>query len=175
MPFRFKLASASIVLAGLLSMAPASAAVASLGVLNAKGASFSQSFWRVFDCGSSFGEFVDHYTFTLSQPASVSGTTSTFDWAGLGLTLNSVTLSGGTLSAARVDSSPSSLSFNALGAGMYTLSVSGELKKTPGFVGYAYYSGSVKSIASAAPEPESLALLAVGLAGVGLMVKRGRR
>jgi hypothetical protein len=176
MPVRSFIATVSIVVAGLLSGGSAAAASTNLGVLNPSGATFSQSFWRVFDHGSSFGEFLDHYTFTLSQPASVSGATTTFDWGSLGLTLNSVSLSGGTLGGAtRIDASPSALSFNALGAGMYTLSVSGELKKAPGFVGYAYYTGSVKSIASAAPEPESLALLAVGLAGVGLMAKRARR
>jgi PEP-CTERM motif len=177
MPIRSFVASLSIVLAGMLGFTPASAAPATdLGVLNAAGSSFSQSFWRVFNHGASFGEFSDHYTFTLSQPASVSGATTTFDWGSLGLTLNAVSLSGGSLGGTtQIDPSPNSLSFNTLGAGMYTLSVSGELKKSPGFLGYAYYTGSVKSIASAAPEPESLALLAVGLAGVGFMVKRKRR
>jgi hypothetical protein len=154
--------------------APAMAAT-DLGVLDAGGSSFSRAFLRIFGFGSPLGAFVDHYTFTLLGSAiAEGGTTVAMEWGSLDLDLNSVSLSGGSVVGTLVDNTPASFTFSSLGAGTYNLDIAGVLKSVGGPLGYASYTGSIRSIASAAPEPAVLLMVLAGMAAVGVMVRRGR-
>lgn len=142
-----------------------------LGVLNASDSNFSKDFWRIFDWGSQLGAFTDYYTFSLVGSSAATGGTLVFDWGGLDLSINSVSLSGGTLAAAQHDNTPDSFTFTNLGAGNYTLAVNGDLKQI-GWIGYAQYSGQIHAVAAPVPEPEHAAMLLAGLIGVGALVRR---
>lgn len=169
---KFKTWAATLALA---LAAPAMAAT-DLGVLDAAGSSFSKAFLRIFGFGSPLGGFVDHYTFTLIGGATAEGgTTVAMEWGSLDLDLNSVSLSGGSLAGTLTDNTPSSFTFSSLGAGTYTLDIAGILKSTGGPLGYASYTGNIRSIASAAPEPAVLLMVLAGLAAVGVLVRRGRQ
>ncbi len=147
-----------------------------LGVLDAYGSSFSKAFFRVFGFGSPLGSFTDHYTFSLLGSSSAEGgATVSMEWGSLDLDLKSVSLSGGTLRSAVTDSTPASFSFSSLGAGTYNLDISGLLKSVGGPLGYASYTGTIRSVASAAPEPEALVMLLAGLAAVVVLTRRRRQ
>lgn len=162
---------ASIALA--LSASASMAVTQDLGTLNSGGTGFSSIFYRVFDIGSPLGSFVDYYTFNLLAPADgAAGSAAVdFEWGYVDLKLDKVSLygNGGTLLSS---SAPSAFSFSGLGAGSYTLGVSGSFD---GALGVAGYSGTIRSVASAAPEADSLAMALLGLAGVGFMVLRRRK
>ena len=158
-----------------LAVSGSAMAATDLGVLDAGGSSFSKDFWRVFGLGSKLGAFVDHYTFTLLGDALAEGGTSVaMEWGSLELDLNSVSLSGGSINGTLTDNTPASFSFSSLGAGTYNLDISGYLKNVGGPLGYASYSGSIHSVASPAPEPAALVMVLAGLAGVGLLARRGK-
>lgn len=149
-----------------------------LGVLDANASSFGASFFRLFSYGSALGDFTDHYTFELSGASTASGSTSvSMEWGSLDLDLTSVSVTGTgkTGYATKTDSTPQSFSFSDLGAGTYRLDVAGVLKSVSGPLGYAHYSGSIQSVASAAPEPSALAMMLAGLAAVGLVSHRRRQ
>ena len=74
-----------------------------------------------------------------------------------------------------IDTTPQDFRFSNLGAGTYTLDIAGILKDVGGPLGYAHYSGSIQSVASAAPEPEALAMVLAGLTAVGLMARRRKQ
>lgn len=129
--------------------------------------------------GSS-GSFTDTYTFTIGSATNAVGGVFDFDasW-GLSLDLTSVSLTGGTLSSALVDSSPLSFSFGNLGAGTYSLLVSGVVTGKPlGFwdVGGVSYVGRIETaaaqVAAPVPEPETIAMMALGLGAVGWVARR---
>lgn len=166
-----------VLVAGLaLAMSGAAQAGAPLGTIGATAKNFGNIFLNVGDLGSALGPFSDHYTFTLAGHGSAVGRLGVgLEWGSLDLMLTHVSLSGGTLAHALTDTTPESFSFSNLGAGTYTLDVGGVLNKVPGSVGFAFYSGSIQSVASAAPEPEALALMLAGLAGVGLATRRRPR
>jgi len=146
-----------------------------LGTLDASGSSFGASFARVFGFGSALGGFTDHYTFTLTDASTASGGAAvSMEWGSLDLDLKAVSLSGGTLASTVTDDTPANFSFSNLGAGTYTLDVSGILKSVGGPLGYAHYAGSIQSVASAAPEPAALAMMLAGLTAVGLVARRRR-
>lgn len=141
-----------------------------LGTLDAEGSDFDQVFWRFFGAGSQVGSFVDYYTFSLVAPATgaTGGANVDFEWGLVNLDLTSVSLfNGGGLLLG--NSAPTSFSFNGLGAGDYKLAVAGSFN---GVLGTAGYSGTIRSIASAAPEADSLAMALLGLAGVAAVVRR---
>ena len=147
-----------------------------LGVLDQNSQSFGKAFFRAFGVGSTLGNFTDHYTFKLLGNSDASGGANVaFEWGSVDLDLNSVSLSGGTLGATVTDDTPQSFSFSNLGAGTYTLDVSGVLKSVNSGFGFAYYQGAIQSVASAAPEPEALALMVAGLLGVGAMTARRKK
>ena len=160
---------------GFLSPASAVAGVTDLGALDAAGTSFGAAFWRVFNVGSPLGAFTDVYSFTLLNPAAATGGLITWDWGSIDLSLSSVALSGGTLAGALTDSSPGSFSFNGLGAGKYSLAISGVLNSTSGIVGLAGYNGTIRAVASATPEPEGIVMVLAGFAFVGWQVARLKR
>lgn len=155
-----------------IAISGSSFAAIDLGVLDASGTSFSKGFARIFGLGSKLGRFTDQYTFTLIGAGKAEGgATVAMEWGSLDLALTAVSLKGGTLGSTLTDRTPDNFSFSGLGAGTYSLDISGNLKNVGGPIGYASYSGSISSIASPTPEPEGLAMLMAGLALVAWMVR----
>jgi PEP-CTERM motif-containing protein len=164
-----KLKSLAIALA-LCASAPAMAASCtstfSLGTL---GPSSLRFFGNDFGSPQSFN---DCYTFTLSQaPSSATTTTIEWDWSNrLNIDLTSVSLSGSTLLSQVNDLFSQSWTFGGLSAGNYILQVAGNVIDTHngstdfgvGYGGMLTTSGAVTPV----PEPESLAMLALGFAAV---------
>lgn len=142
-------------------------------------ASFSQTFY-------SNGSYLDCYTFSLTSLANTSGVTGEFDnsfW--LDIDIKSVSLfAGGVLgggnlgSFVKSDDSPAKFSFDALTAGTYTIAVASRVYKDFEWnwnngVGYTgKFSTTAASIASPAPEPGTMAMMLLGLAGVGAVARR---
>lgn len=135
---------------------------------------------RVF--GNDFGsaqQFEDCYNFTLNGPADSYGATFEFDLSSLrNIDVTSLSLTGGNLPAARVDSSPSTFSFSNLAAGVYQFVVAGNVSGrngyewfgTVGYVGTMITTGA--AVTAPVPEPGTYALLALGLLAVGWTVRR---
>lgn len=121
------------------------------------------------------GSFTDYYTFSLGSGSTVQGATFEIDigkW--LNVDLSTISVSGGSLGSSLTDTSPTNgFSFTGLQAGDYTLTVAGVVTGTNG----GLYLGAIQakqSVASPAPEPETYALMVLGLAGVGFMVRRAK-
>ena len=131
---------------------------------------------------SSARSFSDCYSFSIGAGADAFGGTLTIDpLSFLDITVNSVTLSGAGLVTSLVDVTPGVFSFSNLVAGTYQLNVSGAVTKGKGWddilplpVGYA---GSLTTNAAVTPvpEPETYALLLMGLGTVGWMARRRKK
>lgn len=166
--------AAALALAAATLATPASAQT-HLGTLGATDTGFGVAFFRLFGWGSPLGAFTDYYTFNLADSGSAAGGTVTFDFGSLDLSLSKITLSGGTLAAPVVDTTPSQFNFTGLGTGSYQLAVSGRLDPQPGWIGVAQYSGNIHTVASPAPEPETIAMLIAGLGVIGAVARRRRQ
>jgi len=136
---------------------------------------------------SSTGSYLDCYTFSLSSSATSFGGVIEIDPSLLGFDLNylaidvsAVSLFNGSVAGGQTgslfafDGSPSDFTFGGLTAGTYTLAIASNITSEwgvlPGPVGYI---GSIATaVASPAPEPEALAMMFAGLAGVGAAVRR---
>lgn len=137
--------------------------------------------WTVFgNTFTSASSFSDTYTFTLDQASNAVGGVFDFDasW-GMSINLGSISLSGTGLSSALVDTSPVDFSFSNLAAGTYSLVVTGVASGNslgwfdPLGVSYAgRITTSAASVAAPVPEPETLAMLALGLGAVGWTARR---
>ncbi|WP_280153985.1 FxDxF family PEP-CTERM protein [Piscinibacter sp. XHJ-5] len=168
-----KLKSLALALA-LCAGAPAMAATCtssfSLGTLGPSSGSF---FGNDFNSAQSFN---DCYTFTLSQaPTSATTTTIEWDWSSrLNIDLTSVTLSGGNLVSYINNLWSESWTFTGLTAGDYMLEVSGNVTDTHSGYGGVGYIGmlTTSGVVTPVPEPQTLAMLALGL---GAVVWGGRR
>lgn len=169
MKLKHLVASLALALAGTSSMA----ITTDLGTLDANGTSFEQSFERAF-FAYEVGSFTDYYTFTLMAPSTgVTGTTTDtiWTWNTLWTDITSVALLNATGGLQGLDRrSPESFTFAGLSAGSYTLAVSGNLYGW----GATAYSGTIRAIASAAPEASSFAMALLGLLGVGAAAQRRR-
>lgn len=165
--------AASLALALSAAASTAAGVTQDLGTLDAAGTGFSREFARLFDLGTPLGAFVDYYTFDLIAPATgaAGGTSVDFQWGWVDLDLSSVSLYRAGEANAIGTSSPSTFSFNGLSAGSYKLAVAGSFY---GVLGAAGYSGTIRSIASAAPEASSFAMALIGLLGVGTAAMRRR-
>ena len=157
-------AALALALVGTSSMAKTE----NLGSLGPPGfATFSNAF-------SSIQTFSDTFNFSLSGAADSGGTVGAFDLSILrDITLTSVSLSGGGLSSTLTDFSADHFSFSNLLAGSYSLVVNGRvtgsnLLKAP-TVGYF---GTLSTVAAPVPEPETFAMLAMGLGALALARRR---
>jgi hypothetical protein len=130
---------------------------------------------------SSVQHFEDCYNFTLNSPADSLGFTFALDLSGRrNIDLTSITISGGSLGQSIVDTSASSFSFNNLLAGVYQFVIAGDVTGSNGgflgggLVGYTgvFATSGSTAIAAPVPEPETYAMLALGLLAVGSVVRR---
>jgi hypothetical protein len=130
--------------------------------------------------GNEFGStthFEDCYTFTLNGPADSFGFDFSFDHSNRrDISIGSVTLTGGNLLSAIVDTTAAAFSFNNLAAGAYQFAITGDVlgeNRGLGLVGYSgVFATTGSSIAAPVPEPRTYALLALGLLAVGWTVRR---
>lgn len=164
----FKTTALSVFAGLAMACGSAQAITDDLGLLTNETAYFGN---YVADAGS----FTDYYTFSLGAGSLVSGATFEIDigkW--LNVDLSKVSVTGGSLGSALTDTSPSNgFSFTGLQAGNYTLTVAGIVTGAYG----GLYLGAIEakqSVASPAPEPETYALMVLGLAGVAFMVRRAK-
>jgi PEP-CTERM motif len=169
---KLKLFTAAIVLA--LS-APAMAAYctadgSSLGNVGSVPHSFASECFRTF--GSPGANFTDHYSFSISALGNVAGglvNFLVFNWNDVNF--SSVAVSGAGVSGTDTNAADG-FSFSGLAAGNYDLAVSGYLSRGQVFGGYTGAISSTATIAAAVPEPETYAMLLLGLAGVGFAARR---
>jgi hypothetical protein len=174
-----KLKSLAVALA-MMAGAPAMAACTDSFNLGAMGPTALRTIGNDF---SSVQRFEDCYSFTLTNAADAFGLTLEFDGSiRRNIDLTSVTLTGGNLNHAITDTSAGSFSFSNLLAGVYQFVIEGNVTGTNGglfgggAVGYSGFFGTTASsspaVAAPVPEPQTYALLALGLLAVGSVVRR---
>ena len=141
----------------------------SLGDLGSSGlAFFGNSF-------GSAGSYTDCFTFDLLGSADSFGGVLE-SWTPLnklGIDVTSISLWGGTLGSALTDSSlGDGFAFAGLGKGHYTFSVSSIVDSDWGlYTSKVGYAGAIVTV-SAVPEPETYALMLLGLAAIGMYSRR---
>ena len=162
----------------LFSMPAAAAACTESFNLGSMGPPSATSIYNAFD---SQQQFNDCYNFTLNNSADAFGLTLEWDWSlAQDIAVSSVSLSGSGLPSAVTDDSPGLFSFSNLLAGTYQLIVSGNVTASDfsrfsgGTVGYVGVLATSRSIAAPVPEPETYAMLALGLAIVGFTARKRR-
>ena len=168
-----KVCASAIVLA---LAAPAMAAQcvgshANLGALGAVPMKFTAQCFRTF--GSPDGGFTSHYSFSVSTVGDLTGNlANTLIFKSNDVNFSSVALSGAGYRGIDTDASDG-FRFGGLSAGTYDLTVSGYLDR---FQSRGGYTGAVSatSFAAPVPEPETYGMALLGLAGVGLVVRRRR-
>lgn len=162
MRFKPLIAVLATAVMALAATAPAQAKTEDLGDLTDRATYFGNAF------SGPVADFTDYYTFTLSGVRNVVGNTrALINIADLfNLNVNSVSLSGGDLSGWLTETSGSDgFSFAQITPGTYTLAVNGS---TNGRFGGAY--GGV--VAGAVPEPETYAMMLLGLGAVAWVARR---
>jgi len=166
-----KISSIVSALALVAAAGPAFAAcdnTSNLGDLGPPGlATFSNSFGAA-------GSYTDCYTFDLQGNAdSFGGVLQSWDPLNkLGIDVTSISLWGGTLAGTLTDSTPWLFDFGGLGKGHYTLSVSSIVDKDWGlYTNKVGYAGAIVTV-SAVPEPQTYALMLLGLVAIGMYSRR---
>ena len=156
----------ALAVVALIASATASATTINWGTIST---SATRSIGNSFD---DRGSFSDRYNFTLTGSASASGSADTGGFFTLlDIDLTSISLYSGS-SLISSDSSPAHFSFANLGAGSYSLFVSGNVT---GFEwGHVRYDGDIHFSPSATkvPEPGSFMLAAIGLLGLAFAMRR---
>lgn len=164
-----------LLLLALVTSGPVAAACTQSFNLGVMGPSALRIFGNDF---SSPQSFEDCYNFTLSAPADASGRVLEWDLSLLrNIDIDTVSLTGGGLSSALIDTSPSRFSFSNLAAGVYQFVVIGSVTGRRGYewfdsVGYAGSLTTAYATTAPVPEPETYAMLALGLLAVGWTVRR---
>lgn len=153
-----------------------------LGQLSATPTNFGNTFNQSLD-------FSDVYTFTIAGNGSVGGYTddsSTFrafiDFRDVDIT-SLILYKGTSVNPTTVLDYDlyvpvyNTFTFNGLTAGTYSLAVNGHVSLGAGSWDTASYAGQISTTAVASPAPEAsdVALTLVGLAGVGLMLRRRKQ
>jgi hypothetical protein len=129
---------------------------------------------------SSAQTFSDCYSFTLASASDVSGLTAAIDLSiKFDVDVDSVTLLGGGLGSQSLTADTGEFSFDNLTAGVYQLVVSGDVSRVANFgtlLGVGYGGAiSASAITAPVPEPETYAMMAMGLGLIGWVSRRRRR
>ena len=180
MNIRHALGAAAIAAGSMLCSVPAMAAACTESFnLGSMGPPSATYLYNEFDHKQQFN---DCYNFTLNNSADAFGLTLEWDWSlANDIAVNTVSLSGGGLANTITDNTPGQFSFSNLLAGTYQLIVSGNVTETAsallagGSVGYWGIMATTRSFASPVPEPETYAMLVLGLAVVTWTTRRARR
>jgi hypothetical protein len=165
----------ALTLLGSVAHAQSCTSSTNLGTLSDSDRYFGNRFTRV-------QTFNDCYSFALGASSDVTGLTAELDLSiRFDVDIDSVTLMGGSIgSGMSLTAETGEFSFDNLAAGVYTLMVSGDVSRVANWgtlwgVGYAgVISASPNAIAAPVPEPETYAMLAMGL-GLVTWVSRRRR
>jgi hypothetical protein len=163
--FAASAALAALTSVGMLPMAQA-AFVDDLGTLG----STATTFGNTFDVGETT-VLDDWYTFTITSASTVVGGTLDLYLGLWGVDVQSVSVKLHSSDTWIPDATKGDgFSFVGLGEGLYDLRLTGDV----GYLGGAY-AGAIKTIASAAPEPETYLMMMLGLAGVAFAARRQRK
>lgn len=168
----------SLVVALVLAVA-GPAAMANLASCGSGSTAIGAGSTEVF--GNSFTSaqhFSDCFSFTLGSSANAFGGTFELDpLSYLNIDVKSVSLTGGSLLSTLVDYTPGTFSFSNLVSGTYQLIVAGDVTKSWGLGLPVAYLGTLTThaVVSPVPEPETYAMLLMGLGTVGWIARRRKK